>query len=682
MNRIKLHPILETSKKQNIVRFKFDGMELEGYEDEPISSSLFANNIKKFGSHFKDHSPQGIFCANGQCAQCTVIVDGKSEKACMTPLKSGMDIKSAGGEMELSATTVDCNPPEVVKCDVLIVGAGPAGLSAAILLGKYGIDTLVVDDKSAPGGKLLLQTHCFFGSKKECYAGTRGIDIAKILTDEALSTPSVRIWTSSPVIATFRDHTFGVNHNGIYTVVEPKTTIIATGAREKPLSFPGCDLPGVYGAGAFQTLLNRDLVRPCKNLFIVGAGNVGLIAAYHALQADISVMGIAEAAPKAGGYEVHYMKLKRQGIPFYFSHTVKECIGDENGVREIVLAEVDSDFKPIENSEKVIPADTVLIAAGLSPIDELLRQAEMHGTSIIACGDAKEIAEASAAMFSGKLTAAEILKTLGVEVKIPNDAVEKFNVLKQRPGKSIPPTYPNCSSPVHPVIHCFQEIPCDPCCNICRFQSIQLAEKGNILSLPKFDGKCMGCMQCINICPGLAIVVVDRREVPNGKAKVVLPYEMNSELISKDQILQLTDRDGNDIGEGKVLSILNRGNKRKLVTVLTDSEIAEITAGFKVPLPEPPEAKPTHSSQIEDSTIVCRCERVTAGEIRKTLRSGIKDIHGLKALLRCTMGACGGKTCGKLLGRLFMEAGLKPPILSLRPLDMESSFSMLAGGRQ
>ena len=66
-------------------------------------------------------------------------------------------------------------------------------------------------------------------------------------------------------------------------------------AREKSLSFPGCDLPGVYGAGAFQTLVNRDLVRPSEKLFIVGGGNVGLIAGYHGLQAGIDVVGLVEA---------------------------------------------------------------------------------------------------------------------------------------------------------------------------------------------------------------------------------------------------------------------------------------------------------------------------------------------------------------------------------------------------
>ncbi len=88
-----------------------------------------------------------------------------------------------------------------------------------------------------------------------------------------------------------------------YILVKPQTLLVACGAREKFLTFKGNTLPGVYGAGAFQTLVNRDLVRPAEKLFIVGGGNVGLIAAYHALQAGIGVVGLVEALPECGGYK-------------------------------------------------------------------------------------------------------------------------------------------------------------------------------------------------------------------------------------------------------------------------------------------------------------------------------------------------------------------------------------------
>ena len=126
--------------------------------------------------------------------------------------------------------------------------------------------------------------------------------------------------------------------------------LVASGARES-LVFPGNTLPGVYGAGAFQTLVNRDLVKPCENLFIIGGGNVGLIAGYHAIQAGIHVAGLVEAAPECGGYKVHKDKLIRSGVPVYTSHTVLEARGIEK-VESVVIAEVDRNFQPILGPKK------------------------------------------------------------------------------------------------------------------------------------------------------------------------------------------------------------------------------------------------------------------------------------------------------------------------------------------
>ena len=162
---------------------------MSGYEGEMISSALFAGGVHIFGHHHKDNSPQGIFCANGQCSQCMVIADGLAVKSCMTPLKPAMVIESVEG---LPNIPEDNSIPQtgeipVKEVAVLIIGGGPAGLSAAIELGRLGVDTLIVDDKDRLGGKLVLQTHKFFGSVKDSHAGTRGFEIGKILQDELLA---------------------------------------------------------------------------------------------------------------------------------------------------------------------------------------------------------------------------------------------------------------------------------------------------------------------------------------------------------------------------------------------------------------------------------------------------------------------------------------------------------------
>ena len=414
--RIQKHPILSIPQRREI-KFFFKGRELSAYEGETIAAALFANGIRIFGHHQKDGAPQGIFCANGQCAQCLVIADGLPVKACMTPVRDGMRVEPVEGLPVLPKA--DAPPPmrepETIEVPVLIIGGGPAGLAAAIELGKREIKTLLVDDKHLLGGKLVLQTHRFFGSTDAVYAGTRGIDIAEKLAGEVRALPSVEVWLRSTALAVFSDHKVGILREGEeYVLISPQVILVATGAREKSLMFKGNTLPGVYGAGAFQTLVNRDLVKAAEQLFIVGGGNVGLIAGYHALQAGIEVVGLCEALPECSGYKVHRDKLARLGVPIYTSHTIVSANGEDQ-VESVTIAQVDDKFQPIPGTEKTFACDTVLIAVGLDPVDEFYHKAKEFGIPAFVAGDAKEVAEASAAIISGKIAGLKIARALGVE---------------------------------------------------------------------------------------------------------------------------------------------------------------------------------------------------------------------------------------------------------------------------
>ena len=330
--RIQVHPILPIEPRESVA-FYWQGQELMAWQGETIASALFANGVRIFGHHPKDSAPQGIFCANGQCAQCLVLADGKPVKSCMELIRPGMRVEPAEGLPELPAVdgVPEMRSTREITVPVLIIGGGPTGLSAAIELGKLGIEALLVDDKHRLGGKLVLQTHRFFGSANAVYAGTRGIDIATILEGQVRSFDTIRVWLNSTALAVFSDQKVGILREGArYVLTTPQVLLVATGAREKSLAFKGNTLPGVYGAGAFQTLVNRDLVKAAEKLFIVGGGNVGLIAGYHALQAGINVVGLVEALPECGGYKVHRDKLVRLGVPVYTSHTIVSANGEES----------------------------------------------------------------------------------------------------------------------------------------------------------------------------------------------------------------------------------------------------------------------------------------------------------------------------------------------------------------
>ena len=670
-----------------------------------ISSALFANGIKIFSRHHKDSAPQGIFCANGQCAQCSVIADGLTVKSCVTAAREGMRVETLRGEARLPrvACVQEFGRVEELDFDALIIGGGPSGLAAAAELGKLGVKTLIIDDKDRFGGKLVLQTHKFFGSVEDCYAGTRGVDIAEKLASQLKEYPSVQAWTDATCLAVFSDRKVGVLRGDKYYLIRPKAMISATGAREKSLAFPGNTLPGVYGAGAFQTLVNRDLVRPAKRLFIVGGGNVGLIAGYHALQAGISVVGLIEAMPRCGGYKVHEDKLRRLGVPVYTRHTILRADGKEQ-LESVTIAQVDEKFRPVPGTEKKFAADTLLIAVGLNSVDEFHKQAQEAGMEAFVCGDAEEIAEASAAMFSGKITAHKVLKSLGVmAAPVPGFWFDRLEVLKSRPGITKEPAKKDHDKQVYPVLHCRQEIPCNPCVTVCPKKSIKLSGE-SIMNTPQFTGDCIGCFKCLVICPGLAITIVDYRK-DAANPSVAIPFEIGRGLVKKGDRVRLTGWEGADLGGAEVLDVKEFKAENTMIVIVkskpevvdkavslklyeeeagikTPAELAKAEDGSSLAEGETGQYSPSALKLSDDRTVICRCERVSLGEIRRQIRAGVRDLNQLKAVTRAGMGACGSKTCSAMLLNIFRSEGVDLKDVTpftRRPLFVEAPLGVFSG---
>jgi len=684
-HRIHRHPVLAVPDRQ-AVSFTWNGQPLQGYAGEPITSALVANGIQVFGHHPKDGSPQGIFCANGQCSQCLVIADGRPVKGCMTPLCAGMQVESVEGLPQLPAddAPVSRQPIDTIDIDVLVIGAGPAGLSAAIELGKCSIPTLLIDDKDRLGGKLVLQTHKFFGSVADSHAGTRGFRIGERLAEEVEALPSVKVWLNTTAVGVFADQVVGAVTGNRYRLIRPKKLMIATGAREKMLSFPGNTLPGVYGAGAFQTLVNRDLVRSSERVLIVGGGNVGLIAGYHAIQAGIEVAALIEALPEVGGYKVHADKLRRLGVPIFTGHTIVAAEGDQR-VESATIARLDEKWQVVPGTHRTYAVDTVLVAVGLSEVNEFAVKARQFGMDVFTAGDAREIAEASAAMFAGRIEGFKIARSLGVDLgEMPADWETKAAILKSKPGKTVSEHPPEAETGVFPVFHCIQEVPCNPCTSVCPIEAIH-TESDLLTGLPYRDDskECTGCLACVAVCPGLAITLVDYRKDPDHPL-ATLPYEVWRERVEVGQMVAVTDREGEVLGSFPVTRIRTKKDYpgTLLVQVRLHRAIAKRAAGIRLQEPalEPPFVY--ENAPLPDEAVVCRCERVTAGEIRAVIRAGVRDINQLKALTRAGMGACGSKTCRPMIWRIFQEEGIDAGEVTDRvdrPLFVEVPMGTLAG---
>lgn len=522
------------------------------------------------------------------------------------------------------------------RFDLVVVGAGPAGLSAAIEAARRGLEVVVFDENEKPGGQLFKQIHKFFGSK-EHRAKVRGFVIGRQLLDEA-DEAGVKVLLNATVIGLYQDREIVVRMGEGICHYKADAIIIATGAAENMVTFPGWTLPGVIGAGAAQTMMNLHGILPGRRVLMLGSGNVGLVVSFQLLQCGCEIAALVDAAPRVGGYGVHAAKVARTGVPFYLSHTIVKAEGTDC-VTGVTIAEVDSSFHFIPGTEKHFDVDTICLAVGLSPMSQLLKMVgcemednpkrggqvpvcDAYGRTSIAgifvAGDVSGIEEASSAMIEGRMAGVVAAEYLGYmdsqeqdrELAALDGALDGLRQGMFAPGnrgakiekteEGIPVSasllrrgyvaedeierFPGVTHRVgvHPVIECTQNIPCNPCQDACPKGCISIG--ANITSLPIAveHADCINCGMCVASCSGQAIFLVDE-DCGDGTATVTIPYEFVPLPEAGTEGVAL-GRDGQKVCDAQVVSVksIQAYDKTSLLTMRVPKEFAMSARFFRI----------------------------------------------------------------------------------------------------
>ncbi|MBN4050947.1 FAD-dependent oxidoreductase, partial [bacterium AH-315-K05] len=260
--------------------------------------------------------------------------------------------------------------------DVVILGAGPAGLAAGVEAHEKGADTLIIERENRLGGILKQCIHDGFGliRFKERLTGPEYADrYIKMAKKEGLE-----ILTSTFVSNIRKENGVfyldAVNSERGITSIASKTIILANGCRErtaKQVHIHGSRPSGVYTAGLAQYFVNVLGYLPCKKCVILGSGDIGLIMARRLTLEGAEVKGVYEVKSTASGLTRNIVQcLDDYDIPLHLSHTITKVIGDEK-VEAVEICEVDKNMKPIKGTEKKVECDGVILSVGLIPENEV-----------------------------------------------------------------------------------------------------------------------------------------------------------------------------------------------------------------------------------------------------------------------------------------------------------------------
>lgn len=267
---------------------------------------------------------------------------------------------------------------KTIYTDIAIVGAGPAGMSAALAAAEAGVeDVLLLERDSAVGGILQQCIHNGFGLHRFGEELT-GPEYAK-RDGDAVREKGLSVLTDTMVLSVTEDLCVkAVNRSRGIFLIKAKAVVLAMGCRERPagaLGISGERPAGIFTAGTAQKYVNLKGILPGKEIVILGSGDIGLIMARRMTLEGAAVKAVCELMPYSGGLARNIEQcLNDFDIPLKLSHTVTEIHGKKR-LEGVTVCKVDEHLQPLPDTAEYIPCDTLLLSCGLLPENELTAQA-------------------------------------------------------------------------------------------------------------------------------------------------------------------------------------------------------------------------------------------------------------------------------------------------------------------